>query len=93
MFDVSYKGNEVLLAGRFDASQVEEARRVFNRVTGSTTVDFLNLEYISSAGMGVLLMTQKRLNGSGAGLKLKNVNKHILDVFRYAGFDKIFEVE
>ena len=53
--------NEVLLTGRFDASQTDTAKEVFNEIMKSTQVDFKNLDYISSAGLGVLLMTQKRL--------------------------------
>lgn len=83
---------QVRLSGRFDAAQVEKARGVFDRVTGPTVVDFAELEYISSAGLGILLMTQRRLRESGNGLKLINMNKHIRDVFQYAGFDKIFEI-
>ena len=94
MFDVTLgKNNEVFIAGRFDASQVEKAKSILAKVTGPITVDFKDLEYISSAGLGVLLGTQKRLSESGGGLKLRNLNKHIMDVFRYAGFDKIFVIE
>jgi anti-sigma B factor antagonist len=94
MFDVKIsKNGEVLLSGRFDASQVEKAKAVFNTITDSCNVNFKDLEYISSAGLGVLLLTQKRLNEAGCSLKLKNMNKHIKDIFRYAGFDTIFEVE
>jgi anti-anti-sigma factor len=83
---------QVRLSGRFDAAQVEKARTVFDRITAATVVDFAELEYISSAGLGILLMTQRRLKESGNGLKLINMNKHIRDVFQYAGFDKIFEI-
>jgi anti-sigma B factor antagonist len=55
-------------------------------------VDLAGLEYVSSAGLGVLLKTQKRVMASGRGLRLVNVNHHIHDIFRYAGFDRIFEV-
>jgi anti-anti-sigma factor len=55
-------------------------------------IDLAGLEYVSSAGLGVLLKTQKRVMASGRGLRLVNVNKHIHDIFRYAGFDRIFEV-
>lgn len=84
---------EILLSGRFDAAQVEEARMVFDKTTKSSTVNFEELEYISSAGLGLLLATQKRLGESGDSLKLINMNKHIRDVFRYSGFDTIFEIE
>ncbi|HZY09522.1 MAG TPA: STAS domain-containing protein [Bacteroidota bacterium] len=84
---------KIVLSGRFDASQVEKAKGIFNKINSTCTVDFNDLEYISSAGLGVLLLTQKRLSESGNGLKLTNINKHIRDVFRYAGFDKIFKIE
>ena len=84
---------EIQLAGRFDASQVETAEARFDKITESCTVNFAELDYISSAGLGVLLGTQKRLKESGDALKLINLNKHIQDIFRYAGFDKVFEIE
>jgi anti-sigma B factor antagonist len=90
--EMNEKGN-IVLSGRFDASQVDKAKRVFTNISTSSTVDFKDLEYISSAGLGVLLFTQKRLNESGNSLKLINMNKHIQDVFRYAGFHMIFEIE
>jgi anti-sigma B factor antagonist len=51
------------------------------------------LEYISSAGLGVLLRTQKRLLQSGGGLRLVNPSRHIRDIFRYSGFDRIFQID
>ena len=94
MFDIrmSERG-EILLSGRCDASQAEKAEQFFSGVTDSRIVDFRDLEYISSAGLSVLLATQKRLNESGNSLKLKNLNEYIRDVFRYAGFDTVFEIE
>ncbi len=84
---------EIRLSGRFDASQVETAEAHFDKITKSCTVNFAELDYISSAGLGILLGTQKRLSESGNKLKLINLNKHVRDVFRYAGFDKVFEIE
>jgi anti-sigma B factor antagonist len=94
MFEAKILDNgEVALTGRFDASQDAKARQFFEQVTTSAVVNFKDLEYISSAGLGVLLMTQKRLSEHGGGLKLINMNKHIRDVFMYAGFDRIFQIE
>jgi anti-sigma B factor antagonist len=92
MLKIEVKNDEILLAGRFDASQVDKAEGVFNTLSKSAVVDFRDLEYISSAGLGVLLMTQKRLNDAGQALKLKNLNKHVRDVFGYSGLDSIFEI-
>jgi len=84
---------ELILEGRFDAAQVDKAREFFDGVSGAQVVDFEKLDYISSAGLGVLLATQKRLMGQGHGLKLVKVQSHIRDVFHFSGFDQIFEIE
>jgi len=84
---------EIVLKGRLDAAQCERALQFFDSVPDPGTVDMAGLEYISSAGLGVLLKTQKRIMPTGRGLRLVNVNRHIGDIFRYAGFDKIFEIE
>jgi anti-anti-sigma factor len=57
------------------------------------TVDCTALEYLSSAGLGVLLKTQKRLLAIGGKLRLTGVNRHLQDIFSYSGFDQIFEIE
>ena len=84
--------HDLILTGRFDASQVEKARGVFLALSEGKTLDFSGLDYISSAGLGVLLAAQKRLSSKGQKLRLINVNSHIRDVFRFSGFDQIFEI-
>lgn len=94
MFDIKLSDSgEVVLSGRFDAAQVEKAKAVLDRLTVTTSVDFKDLNYVSSAGLGVLMATQKRLSEKGQKLKLKNVTGHIRDIFRIARFDLIFEIE
>jgi len=94
MFSITVKDDgEVMIAGRFDASQVDVADAVFNRLTATTRVNFQGLDYISSAGLGVLLKTQKRLGETGQSLVLTRMNKLVRDVFRIARFDLVFQVE
>lgn len=94
MFDIKIAADgQILLSGRLDASHSERAKQEFDKVTASAVVNFQDLEYISSAGLGVLFATQKRLKGAGQGLKLIKMNQHIRDVFRYARFDLVFEIE
>lgn len=94
MFEIKMaEHDEILLFGRFDASQVEKARKVFANLETTHTVSFKDLEYISSAGLGVLLETQKRLDEEGHCLKLKSMNAHVRDIFKWAGFDMIFHIE
>lgn len=94
MFDIQYGDAGVIVCtGRLDAAQCEQGQAFMDEIVNSSTLDFANLEYISSAGLGILLKTQKRLAVSGAALKIINVNKHIHDVFRYSGFHAIFDIE
>lgn len=94
MFEISFgdDGN-VRCVGRLDAAQCEKAQAFMDTLTEANTLDFTALEYISSAGLGALLKTQKRLAETGTGLKIINVNNHIKDVFRYSGFNAIFDIE
>jgi anti-anti-sigma factor len=94
MFSIEVRPNkEILLSGRLDATETEKAKAIFDTITDSAIVNFATLDYISSAGLGILFAAQKRLRQSGKGLKLVNMNTDIREVFRYARFDTIFEIE
>ncbi|HNY90279.1 MAG TPA: STAS domain-containing protein [bacterium] len=93
MFKIEPNEQGVLhLSGRFDASQEEIAIRFFDQIAESTEVECSRLEYISSAGIGVLIATQKRLMQRNEQLILTNLNPHIIEIFRYAGLDAIFSI-
>ena len=83
---------EVVMSGRLDAAQCDKALQFLDSVAAPRVVDLAALDYISSAGLGVLLKTQKRVMAGGQGLRLVNANRHIRDIFKYAGFDRIFEI-
>jgi len=83
----------VVMAGRLDAAQAAAAQAFLDGVQGTVTLDMSHLEYISSAGLGVLLKTQKRLLGGSGKLRLAGVGKHLRDIFVYSGFDQIFEIQ
>ncbi len=59
----------------------------------SLIIDFSNLEYISSAGLRVLIATQKKLKPENIPMTIKNVNNTINEIFRMSGFDKILKIE
>ena len=93
MFEIEFAdGDSIVVEGRLDAAQAVKAQTFLDQVDGVCVLDLAKLEYVSSAGLGVLLKTHKRLMGSGSGIKLINVNHHIHDIFRYSGFDKLFEI-
>ena len=94
MLAIDLGGNgEVVIAGRLDAAQAAVAQAFLDKLEGTVTLDCRALEYISSAGLGVLLKTQKRLMGSQGKLRLTGVNRHLRDIFVYSGFDRLFEIE
>lgn len=95
MFEIGFNDEgTVQMTGRLDAAQSPRAQEFLDRIsTGPCTLDLVGLEYISSAGLGVLLKTHKRLMVGSKGLTLVNVNTHIIDIFRYSGFDKLFEIQ
>lgn len=74
----------VLFSGRLDAAQCAKAQAFLDAATDPREFDFAGLEYISSAGLGVLLRAHKKVMASGGKLRLVNVNNHIFDIFRYS---------
>lgn len=93
IFDIRQEGTTVYLTGRLDAASSERAKSVFNTLDQTTVVDFSELEYISSAGISVILAAFKRLSDAGHGFKLVNMSPRIRNVFQYAGLDRIFVIE
>lgn len=55
-------------------------------------VDFAELDYVSSAGLRILLVTSKKLSGVGGQLRLCNLNETVQEVFDISGFSTIFKV-
>jgi anti-sigma B factor antagonist len=94
MLTIDKRGDDtVVIAGRLDAAQAQAAQRFLDGVAGMVTLDCSRLEYISSAGLGVLLKTQKRLVKDGGKLRLIGASRHLCDIFRFAGLDMFFEIE
>ena len=56
------------------------------------TWDFKKLEYISSAGLRVLLAAQKIMNRQGS-MKVENVNETVMEVFEITGFSDVLTIE
>lgn len=93
MFEIRYDDDgRIRMEGRLDAARAADAQAFLDDVSGDCVIDMAALDYVSSAGLGVLLRTHKRLAGTGHGLKLVNLNRHINDIFAYSGFDKLFDI-
>ena len=85
----------VELSGRLDtntAPELEAALKTALEGVEELTFDFEKLDYISSAGLRVLLATQKTMNRQGS-MKVKNVNEIITEIFEVTGFSDILTIE
>lgn len=83
------------LEGRLDtvtAPELEKELKGSLDGVSELTLDFANLEYISSAGLRVLLAAQKIMNKQGS-MKVTNVNETIAEIFEVTGFSDILTVE
>jgi anti-sigma B factor antagonist len=83
------------LEGRLDtvsAPALEQALKESLTGVSELTLDLDKLEYISSAGLRVLLSAQKVMNKQGA-MKLTHVGKSILEIFEVTGFTDILTIE
>lgn len=86
----------IALAGRLDtvtapALATEVSAEALSGIT-ALTLDFSKLEYISSAGLRVLLAAQKIMNHQGS-MVIKNVNNTIMEVLEITGFVDILTIQ
>ena len=94
MFDIHIAGDGVVkLSGRLDAAESNRALGVLRTLDRAATVDFSELDYISSAGISALIETHKRLHGAGHELKLIRLKPRVRNVFAYAGLDRLLDIE
>ena len=83
------------LAGRLDTTTAPALDKTINEdIEGvkNLVLDFSGLEYISSAGLRVLLSAQKKMQKIGS-MKVKNVCEEVMDVFEMTGFADILVIE
>ena len=83
------------LEGRLDtitAPQLEKELKATLDGVKELTLDFEKLDYISSAGLRVLLATQKTMAKQGA-MKLTRVGEAVMDIFEVTGFSDILTIE
>lgn len=85
---------ELFLEGRLDTITSPELEAELKDATEGITeliFDFEKLEYISSAGLRVLLMEQKKMSRQGT-MAIRNINQVIAEVFKVTGFASILTI-
>lgn len=85
----------IVLEGRLDTMTAPQLEAKLKQSIGDVTelaFDFAKLEYISSAGLRVLLFAQKVMNGQGS-MRVSNVNETVMEVFEVTGFVNILDIQ
>lgn len=85
----------LIVSGRLDTQTAPELEAELDAVledASELTFDMTNLEYVSSAGLRVILKAQKVMNTKGS-MKLTGVNDSIMEVFDITGFLDILTIE
>ena len=98
--DVTKKqnGSELLLelSGSIDSGTSPELNAVIEQSLkgiNSLILDFKKIDYISSAGLRVLLATFKTLSGRGGNMIIRYPIQNVMDIFTMTGFDNILTIE
>ena len=93
---VKENGATVLkIDGRLDTTTAPELEKAINNegdALKSLVLDFKGVNYISSAGLRVLLTAQKKMNLQGS-MELINVSEAVMDIFEMTGFADILTIE
>jgi len=96
---IQEKSNDIVvlkLVGKLDSntsSQLEETViGLIDSGEKKLLVDGQQLDYISSAGLRVLLMAAKKLKAGGGKIVLASLKDYIIEVFEIAGFNMIFQI-
>jgi len=85
----------VAIAGSLDSTTSPEVQKALDALLAGAkkvVLDFSGLDYISSAGLRVLLGAAKRLRASGGTLRLFGLNQSVREVFEISGFSAILAV-
>ena len=88
------KETTIEVVGRLDTTTAPDLSKTINEDIADTenlVLDFKKLEYISSAGLRVLLAAQKKMQKLGT-MKLTNVCEDVMEVFEMTGFSEILTV-
>lgn len=90
-------GNSMILTleGRLDTTTAPQLEEVISKELDgieSVTMDFKQLDYLSSAGLRVILAAQKKMNKQGE-MVIRHVNETIMEVFEVTGFSGILNIK
>ena len=86
---------ELVLSGRLDTNTAAELEKEISDIQGvnSLILNLKDLQYISSAGLRVILMAHKKMRAVAGTMKVKSPNDIVMEVFEMTGFNDILSIE
>ncbi len=100
MLTINESGNgtelTVTLEGKITSKTAPEFESAMENIpegTETLILDFEGLEYLTSAGLRVLLTVQQKMENEGSVMKLRNVNAAIMKIFDSTGFIDVLTIE
>lgn len=84
------------IEGRIDTITSNDLEKEISDEMGnfdSLVMDFARVDYISSAGLRLLISTQKKLKQDNIPFVIKNVNDTVKEIFSMSGFDKVLKIQ
>ena len=88
----------VYAEGKIDSTTADTAEKAIEGIRAekgytSIVLDFEKLQYISSAGLRIILGMQKQMNRQGGAMTVRNVSAEIMEIFDVTGFSDILTIE
>lgn len=83
------------VAGRLDTTTAPDLEKVVKEElpdADALEVDLKETEYLSSAGLRVLLEASKMMKEKEGGMAVRNANEQVMDIFKVTGFDRILKI-
>lgn len=84
------------LIGRLETSTASMLQKIVDKELEDVTelrLDMKKLEYVSSAGLRVLLAATKKMNAKGGTIIVHHVNENVMEVFEITGFKEILKIK
>ena len=84
----------VLISGRIDATTTPTVEKRLAKLGDASklAIDFTNVDYLSSAGMRLLLSLTKQAKAKGSGIAFYNLGDDVSEIIRMAGFERILNI-
>ncbi len=87
----------ISLSGRIDSTAAvefeEKLIEIIDKGKNTMIIDFLRIQFISSAGLRVLLLAAKKVKPYGGKIVLCDMSKDVREVFDISGFSSIFDIQ